>query len=57
MGATRDWLEGDGGDSVVLPGFQKLQREKQTNVSLPSRNEGEVRDQKDRGQGRKVPRG
>lgn len=33
VGATRVWLQGGGGDLVVLPGFQKLQREKQAKDS------------------------
>lgn len=42
MGATRLWVHGSGEESVVLPGFQKLQKEEQ--------NKGEVRGQEGQGQ-------
>lgn len=45
------WLEGGGGDSVVLQGFQKLQMEQQTYIFPPSRNKGEVRGQEGQGVG------
>lgn len=56
MGSTRVWLEGGGRESVVLSGFQKLQREKQIKVSPPSGNKGEVKGQEGQRREEEVPK-
>lgn len=50
-GGHQSLVEGGGGDSELLPGFQKFQREKQTKISPSTRNKGKIRGQE--GQGRR----